>query len=139
MRTSGLWHAELVKLLVGLRHHDSIVIADAGLPVSGEVQVIDLGWRRGEPRVCDLLRAVLRELVVERASLAKELDDESSRSAIEAELAGVPIDWIAHDELKARACSARAVVRTGDDVPFVNVVVSAGVPFGTRDHRETTS
>jgi D-ribose pyranase len=139
VRATGLWHAELVKLLVDLRHGDSIVIADAGLPVSEDVQVIDLGWRRGEPRVRDLLHAVLCELVVERASLAKDIADEPLRVMFEVELADVPIDWISHDELKVLACSARAVIRTGDDTPFANVVLHAGVPFAGTDRRGVAS
>jgi D-ribose pyranase len=130
MRTDGIWHADLVRLLLDLRHHDTVVIADAGLPVPNGVHVVDLGWRRGDPCVPDVLAAVLAELVVERASLAKELQNETSRSALTSALDTVPIDWISHDELKAVTGEARAVVRTGDDTPFANVVLHAGVPFG---------
>lgn len=130
MRADGIWHADLVRLLLDLRHHDTVVIADAGLPVPGDVPVVDLGWRRGDPRVLDVLGAVLGELVVERASLAKELQDAASRTALTSALDTVPIDWISHEELKAVTGVARAVVRTGDDTPFANVVLHAGVPFG---------
>lgn len=126
MRANGLWHAELVRLLLDLRHHDTVVLADAGLPVPDGVPVVDLGWRRGEPRVRDLLAAVLDELVVERATLAKELDGGELRTA----LAAVPVELVSHDELKAMTGEARAVVRTGDDTPYANVVLHAGVPFG---------
>lgn len=126
MRANGLWHAELVRLLLDLRHHDTVVLADAGLPVPDAIPVVDLGWRRGEPRVRDLLAAVLDELVVERATLAKELDGGELRTA----LAAVPVELVSHDELKAMIGEARAVVRTGDDTPYANVVLHAGVPFG---------
>jgi D-ribose pyranase len=135
VRTDGLWHAELVGLLLDLRHTDTVVIADAGLPVPSEVPVVDLGWRRGAPRVRDLLPAVLDELVVERAALAKELADPDLRDFFRLALAPAPVDWVSHDELKTITAQSRAVVRTGDDTPFVNVVLHAGVPFGAEAGR----
>jgi D-ribose pyranase len=130
MRADGLWHADLVRLLMDLRHHDAVVIADAGLPVAATVPTIDLGWRRGEPRVPDVLRAVIAELVVERVTLAKELRDGRRADYLDAALGRVPVDWVSHEDLKAIAGEARAVVRTGDDTPFANAVLHAGVPFG---------
>lgn len=130
MRADGLWHAELLRLLTDLRHHDMVVIADAGLPVPAGVATIDLGWRRGQPRVRDVLDAVLAELVVERASLAKELRGGEAHDDLASALIDVPVAWVSHEELKAIVGDARAVVRTGDDIPFANVVLHAGVPFG---------
>jgi D-ribose pyranase len=45
------------------------------------------------------------------------------------------VDWVSHDELKTITAQSRAVVRTGDDTPFVNVVLHAGVPFGAEAGR----
>lgn len=129
MRTSGLWHAELVQLIVSLRHHDSLVIADAGLPVPDGVRTIDLGWARGEPRMLPVLGAVMAELVVERAVVATETHD-AFLELMQERLDGVPVEFITHDELKASCADARAVVRTGEATPFANVILHAGVPFG---------
>lgn len=129
MRVTGLWHAELVGLIVSMRHHDTLVIADAGLPVPVHVPVVDLGWTRGEPRLLPLLGAVAGELVVEQATVAVEAD-ERFVAATGARLGGVPIERIAHEEFKARCGDARAVVRTGEDLPYANVLLHAGVPFG---------
>jgi D-ribose pyranase len=127
VRDHGLWHAELVGRLLSLRHHDTVVIADAGLPVPASVATIDLGWQRGEPRVVDVLAAVVAELVVETATIAKDLAD---AAFLVAALAAIPVDRITHEELKAVTAGAQLVVRTGDDTPFANVVLHAGVPFG---------
>lgn len=127
MRVNGLWHAELVELIVSLRHHDTLVIADAGLPAPAHVRTIDLGWRRGEPRVLPVLDAVLGELVVESATVATEAS-EPFVGHLQARLDG-PIERTAHETFKARCAEARAVVRTGDDTPYANVILHAGVPF----------
>lgn len=128
MRTHGLWHAELVALLVSLRHTDTLVIADAGLPVPDGVRTVDLGWRRREPRVLPVLDAVLSELVVERATVAAEADRRFV-AGVRERLAAVPVEPTPHETLKACCAAARAVVRTGEDMPYANVILHAGVPF----------
>jgi D-ribose pyranase len=135
MREAGLWHAELVGLIVSLRHHDTLVIADAGLPVPAHVPTVDLGWARGEPRLLPVLGAVAGELVIEAATVATEADERFVADT-RAGLGGVPIDRVTHEEFKARCAGARAIVRTGEDLPYANVLLHAGVPFGDRsDHR----
>lgn len=127
MRANGLWHAELVELIVSMRHHDTLVIADAGLPAPDHVQTIDLGWRRGDPRVLPVLDAVLSELVIVQATVATEagrpfVKDLTTRL-------DVPLERTDHESFKACCADARAIVRTGDDTPYANVMLHAGVPF----------
>ena len=129
MRQGGLWHSSLVELIVSMRHHDTIVIADAGLPVPANVPTIELGWQRREPRLLPVLRAVLGELVVEQATIAAEAADAELLEGLQAQLRGLPIVRTTHEAIKAGCASARAVVRTGEDTPFANVILHAGVPF----------
>jgi D-ribose pyranase len=130
MRTSGIWHAGLVEVIISMRHHDTLVIGDAGLPVPSHVPTIDLGWHRREPRLLPVLNAVVAELVVERATIAAEITDDEMLSALTAALRGVPLQRTTHEELKNSCATAKAVVRTGEDTPFANVILHAGVPFG---------
>jgi D-ribose pyranase len=127
VRAHGLWHAELVELIVSMRHHDTLVIADAGLPAPDHVQTIDLGWRRGDPRVLPVLDAVLTELVIEQATVASEAG-QPFVSHLTARL-DVPIERTDHEAFKVCCADARAIVRTGDDTPYANVILHAGVPF----------
>lgn len=130
MRAGGIWHAGLVELLVSLRHHETIVIADAGLPVPNDLPTIDLAWSRGNPRFLPVVAAVAAELVVESATIASEATDDELLSGLDAALKDIPIKRITHEALKEACASARAVVRTGEDTPFANVILHAGVPFG---------
>lgn len=129
MRPDGLWHGGLVQLIVSMRHHDTIVIADAGLPVPQHVPTIDLGWSRRQPRLLPVLDAVLTELVVERATIATEAEDSQLLDGFHSKLGDIPVDRIAHDDFVAECAHARAVVRTGEDTPYANVILHAGVPF----------
>jgi D-ribose pyranase len=130
MRTSGIWHAGLVEVIVSMRHHDTLVVADAGLPIPNHVPTIDLGWSRRQPRFLPVLNAVVAELVVECATIATEASDDELLSGLTAALGDVPLDRTTHEELKRSCATAKAVVRTGEDTPFANVILHAGVPFG---------
>ncbi len=130
MRTDGIWHPGLVELIVSVRHHDTIVIADAGLPVPANVPTIELGWTRGNPRFLPVLKAIAAELVVESATIASEATDDELLAGLTAALREVPIKRTRHEALMEACATAKGVVRTGEDTPFANVVLHAGVPFG---------
>jgi D-ribose pyranase len=72
---------------------------------------------------------IAAELVVEAAHVASELTDEKLLAAIDESLGPVPLHRISHEALKAMAARAVAVVRTGEDTPFANIALRAGVPF----------
>jgi D-ribose pyranase len=129
MRDSGLWHPRLAHMVVALCHGDLLVVADPGLPVPAGVETIDLVWSRGEPGFVPVLRAIVSELVVEHATVADELADEKLLRDLEDQLRGTPCTRVPHEELKAVVGRARVVVRTGEDTPYANVVLRAGVPF----------
>ena len=129
MRDSGLWHPRLAQVVVALGHGDLLVIADPGLPIPAGVETIDLVWSRGEPALVPVLRAIVGELVVEHATIAGELADEKLLRDLEDQLRDTPYSTVPHAQLKAVVGSARVVVRTGEDTPYANVVLRAGVPF----------
>jgi len=129
MRHSGLWHPRITALVTAMGHGETLVVADPGLPVPPGVEVIDLVFARGEPGFMAVLRPILAELVVEAATLAEELADAKLIEDVRTHLGDVQLDWVTHAQLKAATASARAVVRTGEDTPYANIVLRAGVPF----------
>ena len=129
MRSSGLWHPRLAQVIVALGHGDQLVVADPGLPVPAGVETIDLVWSRGEPGLLPVVRAILAELVVEHATIATELSDEKLIRDLRDDLGGIPLVRASHEDLKAVSRGARAIVRTGEDTPYANIVLRAGVPF----------
>ncbi|MDJ0381137.1 D-ribose pyranase [Streptomyces sp. G-G2] len=129
MRADGLWHPRLLHLIAALGHGDLLVVADPGLPVPPGVEVVDLVWRRGDPPFGPVLGAVLAELVAEHATVAAEATDADLLAVFGARLAGLPVDRVPHEALKALTARARVVVRTGESTPYANAVLRAGVPF----------
>ncbi|HET8591924.1 MAG TPA: D-ribose pyranase [Nakamurella sp.] len=128
MRNGGIWHPRLIEVIASLGHTDTLVVSDAGLPVPSGVECIDLVWARGEPALMPVLGAVLVELRVESAMIAKELNG-SMLGEIGRALGELPVDRVSHEDLKGAVATARAVVRTGETTPYANVVLRAGVVF----------
>jgi D-ribose pyranase len=48
------------------------------------------------------------------------------------------VEFVPHEKLKELSCQARAVIRTGENTPYSNVILYSGVIFGSR-HREGSS
>jgi len=129
MRIDGIWHPRLAQLVTAIGHGELIVVADAGLPVPPGVEPIDLLWRRGEPPLLPVVEALLAECVVEAATVAHELVDVELSAGLTHLLGRIPTWTVSHEHLKHLTASARAIVRTGEAVPYANVVLRAGVGF----------
>lgn len=129
MRANGIWHPHLVGLLTALGHGDLLVVADPGLPVPDGVPAIDLVWRRGQPPFLPVLEAIVEEAVFEHAVTASELTHPGIVTRLGELFAADARTTVDHEELKRLTAGARAVVRTGEDIPYANVVLRAGVPF----------
>jgi D-ribose pyranase len=111
-------------------HTETLVLADAGLPVPPSVEVVDLVWSRSEPPLLPVLRCLLAEMPVESATLADELGAGDMSQQVQRELNGIPTERVTHEELKEMTGKARVAVRTGECTPYANVLLHAGVAFG---------
>lgn len=131
MKKIGLLNQPLSAVIAGMGHMDTLVIADAGLPIPAETQRIDLALAEGMPAFLDTLGVVLREMQVERAIVAGEMLDVSPSiyRGIQDLLGDVPIETVTHLIFKEQTRSARAVVRTGEFTPYANIILVAGVVF----------
>lgn len=131
MKKIGLLNQPLSNVIAGMGHLDTLVIADAGLPIPMQTPRIDLAIHEGMPPFLDVVRAVLGELQVQEAVVPAELEQRSNAmyQALRAVLGDIPIRAVPHTEFKAQTSSARAVVRTGEFTPYANVILIAGVVF----------
>lgn len=126
MRKQGIINGKLMGALAGLGHTDRVVITDAGLPIPKECDlVIDLALINGIPSFLDTVKAVLNEIIVEKAVLFAPMKDanlavyETLQEMIpkqEKELAG-PDEFI--EEVK----KAKVVIRTAEFSPCCNMIL----------------
>ncbi len=128
MKRGGILNPALSHLLASTGHTDYFTICDRGFPVPEEPERIDLALTDGIPTVLDVLRAVHREWSIDRVLITHEMAEVSSErvAALRELLGDVPLEYVSHLELKRLAQGARATVRTGDRVPYANIVVVSG-------------
>ena len=131
MKKNGILNPQLNRVISEMGHRDMLIIADAGLPIPKGVERIDLALKCGIPPFSDVLRAVLSELKVEEAYVAKEIKEKNSQTLnLVSSLMGMrEVKFITHEELKELSKQARAIVRTGECSPYANIILISGVTF----------
>jgi D-ribose pyranase len=131
VKRAGILNRDVCALIASLGHTDLICIGDAGLPIPPGVARIDLALVCGVPTFLQTLEAVLRDVVVEHAIVAREMSvkNPAAYQAVRTALSGIPLEEIPHAELKARTVGARAVIRTGECTPYANILLRSGVAF----------
>ena len=75
-----------------------------------------------------MLAAVIAEWSLDRVLITHEMDAISPDRVAEmrALLGDIPFERVSHGQFKRLAQSARATVRTGDTVPYANIIVVSG-------------
>lgn len=131
MKKSGILNPDLLSVIGKMGHTDRLVIADSGLPIPPGVRRIDLALVAGVPTFLQALEAVLAELQVEAAVVAEEMAARSPQvySATQRLLGAIRLDRVPHESFKALLPGVRAVVRTGEQTPYANVILQSGVTF----------
>lgn len=132
MLKTGILHPQLARVLAELRHMDTLVIGDAGLPIPKGVERIDLGWKPGNPEYLDVLEEILKYIVVEKAVFADEaltVTPEFHKKALELLPEGLPVEYIPHTQLKEKSRDAKAIILTGEFTGYTNVILVAGCAY----------
>lgn len=132
MLKGGIFHPQLCRILAELRHMDTIVIGDAGLPIPKGVERVDLGWRPGDPAYLDVLEEILKVLVVEHATFAEEaltVSPEFHQKTLSLLPENLPIEYVPHKELKQRSADAKAIILTGEFTGYTNVILRCGCAY----------
>ncbi len=131
MRTGGIIHPELARVLAELGHGHRICVADAGLPIPDGVTRIDLAYRLGAPTFADVIEAIGPELVVERITTAEEAASHCPDlvALLTTTFPDAEPRSVSHQQLKSETETVRAVIRTGETTPYANAILHSGVPF----------
>ncbi len=139
MKKGMLLNSELSYIISKMGHTDGLTIGDAGLPIPDHVKRIDLALKKNVPSFLDTLVVVLSELRVEEVIIAKEMKAKSPKlyhqllAMIEnqenREGITIEIKEVAHEDFKAMTAETKAVVRTGEETPYANIILKSGVVF----------
>lgn len=130
MKKTGILNSNIAKLAADLGHTDRVCIGDLGLPVPSGVEKIDLALVPGQPTFQDVLDMYLEHIVVEKVILAEEIKtvNPDQWQAILNKLGNqVEVIYVSHEDLKRANHEVKAVIRTGENTPYSNIILQSGV------------
>ncbi len=147
MKKGGIYNAELAKAIGKMGHGDMILIGDVGCPFPRHEMTtcVDLAVSDGVPKVTDVMKAVLEELVVEgyivseetkKISPAKYEEFKEILSKEKNKGNDLVETTIPHPEMKdlwlngaLKGEEVKVFVRTGERCPYCYIALVAGVDF----------
>lgn len=131
MKKGKFLNSDIISVIATMGHTDTIVIADAGLPIASAIKRVDLSLTRGVPSFMQTLRSIKDEIHVESVILAEEIKEKNPAllKEIREIYAEDMIKFISHEEFKVCTKESKAIVRTGECSPYANIILSSGVEF----------
>ena len=130
MKKYGILNSNIAKLADDLGHMDLVCIGDLGLPVPKGVDKIDLALRKGSPSFLEVLKEYSDHVLIEKIFLAEEIKEKNKeqwQAVLDLLESNIIIEYISHEELKAMNTKVMAVIRTGEDTPYSNIILQSGV------------
>jgi D-ribose pyranase len=131
VKKTGVLNRDLSALIAAMGHYDLLVIADAGFTIPKGSTCIDLSMGPNVPTVLQVLELVALELEVEKFYVSTEvLEFQANRfSKIQELFPRANCCPVAHAEFKELAALGRGFIRTGEFLPFGNVLLMSGVIY----------
>lgn len=131
MKKTPLLNCEVSEVISKMGHTDGLAIGDCGLPIPEETKRIDLALIKDIPSFIATLKAVLMELQVEEAIIAVETKEVNPKiyEEIKENLGDIKINFVSHEQLKEMLKNCKAVIRTGEQTPYANIILKSGVVF----------
>lgn len=144
MRNGALLNGPLTGLIGDLGHSDRIMIVDAGWPIPKELRY-DLCLTHGIPRLTDVFSVVAEEMSIERVVIDSEMRMHSREVHAEVERiigvtterqqVAITVDHEPHFSFKEHAKTVKGIIRTGECIPYCNLVIVAGLAFAPKGQR----
>jgi D-ribose pyranase len=128
MLKTGILNPHLNSLLSRVRHTNTLVIADRGFPFWPMIETVDISLVDDVPTVLQVLAAVRRNFVIGHAWMAREFlehNDVKTRARFAEGLHGIELTHERHVLFKKRVPSAIGLIRTGDTVPYANMILES--------------
>lgn len=129
MRETGIVNRDICDVLSTLGHTDEMIVCDAGFAIPTGVRTVNISYGENKPTVPEVLAELRKHFSVERIVLSEETQRRMPnrfKELVNSFPGGVPVDIIPQSELRVRARSVKAVIRTGDFSAFSNVLVVSG-------------
>ncbi|QGH36129.1 D-ribose pyranase [Gracilibacillus salitolerans] len=129
MKKHGVLNRDISIAISKLGHTDQVVIADCGLPIPDHVTCIDLSLKQGVPNFLEVLSIMLQEMEVEQFTLTEEIKMKNPSLQVALLKKDIPVDYVTHEQFKQLTKDVKVIIRTGENTPYANVILHAGVIF----------
>lgn len=134
MKKKGILNKDLMNAIMDMGHTDLIIIGDAGIPISRPEQRVDLAITENMPSIQQILNLVMDDLIFERVIVAQEQKDynplhfQAVESLTKSRYGSMEVETMPHEDFfKEYLSKAKYIIRTGDMMPWGNVVLQAGI------------
>jgi len=128
MLKSGILNPHILALLARIRHTNTLVIADRAFPFWPQIETVDISLIDGIPRVLDVLNAIRANYGIGHAWMAEEFhgaNNDTTRMEFATAFDGVSVTFEPHIEFKKRVPRAIGLIRTGDTIPYANMIIES--------------
>lgn len=126
MLKQGILNPEINSLLSRVRHTNMLVIADRGFPFWPHIETVDISLVDGIPTVLQVLAAIRHNYVIGQVYMAEEFklnNTEATQASFAVATKDIALHHEPHDELKKRVPYAIGLIRTGDTIPYANMIL----------------
>jgi D-ribose pyranase len=129
MLKNGVLNPQINSLLSRVRHTNMLVISDRGFPFWPTIETIDISLVDDVPTVLEVLRAIRQNFEICEVVMAQEFKVENTpmvQNQVAEALAGIPVTFEPHVDLKKRVPQAIGLIRTGDTTQYANMILISG-------------
>ncbi len=127
MLRTGILNPHVLDLLARIRHTNTLVIADRGFPFWPQLETVDLSLVDDVPTVLQVYDAIAANFVIGRVFAAKEFKVHNSAATLAAlqKRTGSRLQFEPHLAFKRRVPQAIGLIRTGDTIPYANLILES--------------
>ena len=126
MLKDGILNPHINALLSRIRHTNTLVIADRGFPFWPMIETVDIALVDGVPTVLQVLNAIRPNFVIGEFYMAAEFkatNDTTTQTTFADAMQGATVHYEPHDDFKRRVPCAIGLIRTGDTIPYANMIL----------------
>jgi D-ribose pyranase len=127
MLRTGILNPYVLDLVARIRHTNTLVIADRGFPFWPQLETVDLSLVDDVPTVLQVFDALAANFVIGRVWAAREFNAHNSVARLAAlqKRIGDRLVFEPHLVFKKRVPSAIGLIRTGDTIPYANLIIES--------------
>jgi len=128
MIKTGILNPHILSLIARVRHTNMLVISDKGFPFWPMIETVDISLVDGVPTVLQVLEAIRPNFNFGEVYMAEEflthnpIEIQQKFALSAGELASA-IQHEPHIDFKKRVPSAIGLIRTGDTIPYANMIL----------------